>query len=136
MPEVLAAGLADHGHHHRLRLVTAPASAVDDRTLYTAMVRALMSAGYATDRRIQPEWRRDLWRDAHHGVSVEVGAEVAWLDVWRIVAGAEEQTEIAVTTVQQAVDVIAALTGVGHHLTTGTRGAALAAALLDGGSCD
>lgn len=88
-----------------------------DRQLIAAMARALREAGWGPDLRIPALWRSSRWLDDHNGI--------AWTDhsieICRRIGRDDDVTEALVTSVQQAIDVVAALTGVGVHLTTGAR---------------
>lgn len=98
-----------------------PATDDTDRRLLAAASRALREAGWTPDRHTPAAWRHGLWRDDQHGIAWTVEDGVAEIEVWRRVAGRDDMTEARVTSVQQAVDLVAALTGACNQLTTGAR---------------
>lgn len=112
--------------------------AADDRRLLAAASRALREAGWTADRRTPAAWRnsRNPRRGDWYLFAWTPGAAdgVVELEIWHPVAGVQELTCVPVTSAQQAVDVVAALTGVGVGLTTGGRRAAAVSAAFTGAS--
>jgi diguanylate cyclase (GGDEF)-like protein len=97
----------------------------DARRLLAAASRALRDAGWAADPRI-PAAHRHSRRCPASGNAVEwdVDGAVCELGVTRYVYGVMEPAHAPVASVQQAVDILAALTGVGVELTTAAKPAA------------
>lgn len=104
-------------------ILTRPAAGLTDRQLIAAASRALREAGMTADLRTRAAWRNGRADQLGHLVTWTVHpASGEWvLEIWRRIAGRDDYAEIAVTSVQQAIDVVAALTGIGVHLTTGAR---------------
>jgi len=104
--------------------VQTPGPAVDDRTLVVAGIRALLAAGWQQTWCPQeiglPGGRRYTRRISWDGGVDTSGCRLVWL-VWDHPTRGEICTEMLVSSVQQAVDVLSALTGVGTELTTGGR---------------
>jgi hypothetical protein len=101
----------------------APA-ATTDRQLLAAASRALREAGWVTDFRTPADWRRcRSSRDGRLLVAwIPAATKGVWeLEIWHPLGGTLELTDVPVTGAQQAIDVVAALLGVGVHLTSGYR---------------
>lgn len=106
------------------RPATAPAPAVDEHALWVAAVRILLAAGWRkTWNPNELSSTGDFWdgvRLSWDDALYPDGARLVWLTE-RHPGRGERTDEFHAASVQQAVDVLSALTGLGVHLTTGAR---------------
>jgi hypothetical protein len=90
------------------------------RYLLAGMSRALRDAGWSAGGRIPASWRH--CRSHQYGLITWEQGTVRWtVTIHRTISGYAEVTVASVTSAQQAIDLVAALTGVGTELTTGAR---------------
>jgi hypothetical protein len=107
------------------RPTPAGAVSVDEHALFVAAVRALYAAGWQQTWCPQeiatpgPHWDRTRisWDDAVW----PDGRRKVWLTRSRPRPAGEVVDEVHVSSIQQAIDVLSGLLGVGVHLTTGAR---------------